>query len=125
MPQTIVRGYLVMGVAALANIGLNLFFPPMLPWSVVPIFIYTFGMSLAMPCLTLLALDPFPAQRGLAASCQMFLQSMTNGLVAGLLAPALWVSTRSLAFGMGALMLLGSGSTWMLRRLSCQRNPEN
>ena len=122
MPQTIVRGYLVMGVAALANIGLNLFFPPMLPWSVVPIFIYTFGMSLSMPCLTLLALDPFPAQRGLAASCQMFLQSMTNGLVAGLLAPALWGSTRSLAFGMGALMLMGTASTWVLYRLSRRRN---
>ena len=116
MPQTIVRGYLVMGAAALANIGLNLLLPPMLPWSVVPIFFYTFGMSLAMPCLTLMALDPFPAQRGLAASCQMFLQSMANGLIAGLLAPALWGSTLSMALGMGALMLLGSVSTWLLYR---------
>jgi len=116
--QTVIRGYVVMGVAALANIGLNLWLPPMLPWSVVPILIYTFGMSLAMPCLTLLALDPFPQQRGLAASCQMFLQSMTNGLVAGMLAPALWVSTRDMAFGMGSLMLLGSVSTWLLYRLA-------
>ena len=118
MQQTIVRGYLVMGVAVIANISLNLWLPPMLPWSVVPIFIYTFGMSLAMPCLTLMALDPFPEQRGLAASCQMFLQSMANGLVAGMLAPALWVSTRSMAFGMGALMLLGSASTGLLYWLS-------
>lgn len=116
MPQTIVRGYLVMGAAALGNIALNLLLPPMLPWSVVPIFFYTFGMSLAMPCLTLMALDPFPAQRGLAASCQMFLQSMANGLIAGLLAPALWGSTFSMALGMGALMLLGSVSTWLLHR---------
>ena len=78
-------------------------------------------MSLAMPCLTLLALDPFPAQRGLAASCQMFLQSMTNGLVAGLLAPALWGSTRGLAFGMGTLMLMGTASTWFLLRFSHSR----
>lgn len=55
----------------------------------LPIFIYTLGMSLAMPCLTLFALDPFPDQRGLAASCQTFLQSGFNGLVAALLAPAL------------------------------------
>ena len=116
MQQTIVRGYLVMGAAALANVGLNLWLPPMLPWSVVPIFVYTFGMSLSMPCLTLQALDPFPDQRGLAASCQMFLQSMINGLVAGLLAPALWGATRNLAFGMGSLMLLGSASTWLLQR---------
>lgn len=125
MAQTIVRGYLVMGAAALANIVLNLLLPPMLPWSVVPIFFYTFGMSLAMPCLTLMALDPFPAQRGLAASCQMFLQSMANGLIAGLLAPALWVSTRSMAFGMGALMLLGSVSTWLLHRPGVRKTRES
>ena len=119
--QTILRGYLVMGVAALANIALNLWLPPALPWSVMPIFVYTFGMSLAMPCLTLLALDPFPNQRGLAASCQMCLQAGTNGLVAGVLAPALWGSTRTLAFGMGALMLLGACSAYAHRRLT--RNP--
>ena len=116
--QTILRGYLVMGVAALANISLNLWLPPALPWSVMPIFVYTFGMSLAMPCLTLLALDPFPNQRGLAASCQMCLQAGTNGLVAGVLAPALWGSTRTLAFGMGALMLLGACSAYAHRRLT-------
>ena len=116
--QTILRGYLVMGVAALANVALNLWLPPALPWSVMPIFLYTFGMSLAMPCLTLLALDPFPEQRGLAASCQMCLQAGTNGLVAGVLAPALWGSTRTLAFGMGALMLLGASSAYAHHRLT-------
>ena len=39
-----------------------------------------------MPSLTLLALDRFPAQRGLAASCQMFLQSMNNSVLAGVIA---------------------------------------
>ena len=116
--QTVVRGYLVMGAAALVNVALNLWLPPALPWSVMPIFVYTFGMSLAMPCLTLLALDPFPEQRGLAASCQMCLQAGPNGLVAGVLAPALWGSTRTLALGMGTLMLLGAGSAYMPRRLT-------
>jgi DHA1 family bicyclomycin/chloramphenicol resistance-like MFS transporter len=121
--QMIVRGYLVMGAAALGNIGLNLFFPPMLPWSVLPIFVYTFGMSLSMPCLTLMAIEPFPEQRGLAASCQMFLQSASNGAVAGMLAPALWGSTRTLAFGMGVLMLLGATSAWLHQRLSRPKQP--
>ncbi len=116
--QTIASGYAVMGSAALLNIAINLLLPPMLPWSVVPIFIYTFGMSLAVPCLTLLALDPFPAQRGLAASCQMFLQSGFNGLVAGVLAPLLWGSPRNLAFGMGALMVSGALCAWMHDRLT-------
>jgi DHA1 family bicyclomycin/chloramphenicol resistance-like MFS transporter len=119
--QTIVCGYWVMGSAALINIGLNLWLPPLLPWSIAPIFVYTFGMSMAIPCLTLLALDPFPNQRGLAASCQMFLQAGFNGLVAGVIAPLLWNSTRTLAFGMGVLMLIGGTSAWLHHRLTGQQ----
>ena len=106
--QTIARGYAVMSVAVIGNIGLNIALPPGLPWSVAPLFVYTLGMSLAMPSLTLLALDPFPEQRGLAASCQTFFQSGFNSLAAALLAPALWGSTLTLALGMAALMGLGS-----------------
>ena len=84
----------------------------------LPIFCYTFGMSLAMPCLTLMALDQFPAQRGLAASCQMFLQASINSLAAGVLAPLLWDSTRTLALGMLALMLLGLGCVLLHLRLT-------
>jgi len=106
--RTIALGYLVMSCAALSNIGINLALPPGLPLSVAPLFVYTLGMSLAMPSLTLLALDPFPAQRGLAASCQTFFQSGFNSLVAALIAPALWGSTLSLALGMAGLMGLGA-----------------
>ncbi len=105
--RTIALGYLIMIVAAIFNLSLNLALPPALPWSVMPIFVYTFGMSLAMPCLTIMALDPFPAQRGLAASCQTFFQSGFNSLVAALIAPALWGSTLSLSLGMASLMALG------------------
>lgn len=106
--RTIALGYAVMFAAATANLTLNLALPPALPWSVMPIFLYTLGMALAMPCLTILALDPFPDQRGLAASCQTFLQSGFNSLAAALIAPALWGSTLSLASGMAALLFLGS-----------------
>jgi DHA1 family bicyclomycin/chloramphenicol resistance-like MFS transporter len=107
LSRSIALGYAVMITAASLNIGLNLALPPGLPWSVLPLFVYTSGMALAMPCLTILALDPFPEQRGLAASCQTFLQSAFNGVAAALIAPALWASTLSLALGMGGLMLLG------------------
>lgn len=114
--QTIMRGYLIMGTAALCNLALNLTLPPALPWSVLPIFVYTFGMSVAMPSLTLLSLDPFPQQRGLAASCQMFLQSGFNGLLAGVIAPLLWGSTLTLALGMGGMMLFGGAAAWLHSR---------
>lgn len=105
--RCIALGYTVMGMAALSNLALNLAVAPSLPWAVLPLFFYTFGMSLAMPCLTLFALDPFAAQRGLAASCQTFLQSGFNSIAAGIIAPLLWGSTLSLAWGMGGVMLLG------------------
>lgn len=106
--RTIVLGYAVMTLAVLANLLINLLMAPGLPWSVLPLFGFTLGMALQMPCLTLMALDLFPEQRGLAASCQMFIQSAGNTLVAGILAPLLDGSTLQLAFGMAALMLLGA-----------------
>ena len=105
--RTIALGYLLMAIAALANLGLNLALPPALPWRVLPVFVYTLGMSLTMPCLSILALDPFPAQRGLAASCQSFFQSSFNTVIAALIAPALWASTLSLAWGMAGMMAIG------------------
>ena len=113
---TITLGYGLMLGAATLNVGLNLTLPPGLPWSVMPLFLYTTGMSLTMPCLTILALDPFPEQRGLAASCQTFFQSSSNSLGAALIAPALWGSTLSLAFGMAGLLVLGGLAALAHRR---------
>lgn len=107
LPRNIALGYGVIGLGVAVNVGLNLALPPALPQSVLPIFVYTLGMSIAMPCLTLLALDPFAQQRGLAASCQTFFQSGFNSLTAGIIAPLLWGSTLTMAFGMAGLMLLG------------------
>ena len=105
--RTIALGYAVMGGAAIVNLGINLTLSPALPWSVLPLFPYTLGMALAMPSLTILALDPFPAQRGLAASCQTFFQSGFNSLAAALIVPMLWGATLTLALGMAGLMILG------------------
>ena len=115
--RTIAAGYLAMGSAAALNLIINLTLPPGIPWSVTPIFFYTLGMAIAMPSLTLIALDPYAAQRGLAASCQTFLQAGFNAIVAALIAPALWGSTLSLALGMGGLMALGGISAWQYQRL--------
>jgi DHA1 family bicyclomycin/chloramphenicol resistance-like MFS transporter len=115
--RTILLGYMVMGGAAAFNLIINLALPPGLPWSVMPIFVYTTGMSLSMPSLTLFALDPFPAQRGLAASCQTFFQSGFNSISAALIAPALWGSTLTMALGMAGLLLTGGIAALLHQRL--------
>ena len=109
--QCIGRGYVVMAAAVLFNVTISTALPPGVPWNVLPLFVYTTGMALAMSALTLLALDPFRHERGLAASCQTFLQSGANGLVAGLVAPLLWDSTRTLAFGMAGFACAGALAT--------------
>lgn len=119
--QTIFRGYCVMGVAATINLGINFLFPPGLPWSVAPIFLYTTGMALATPSLTLMALDLFPAQRGLAASCQTAMQSGINALSAGLVAPLLWATPRSLAAGMLGILACGTAAALIHRTLGQRR----
>lgn len=114
--QTVSAAYLVMAGSAALNIMLNVGGTPSLPWSVVPIFGFTVGMSLAMPSLTIQALDLFPEQRGLAASCQAFVQAACNALAAGVVAPVVLGSTTTLALGMGGLMLLGAWATLVRQR---------
>ena len=116
--QTLMRAYLVMGLAALLNLAISFGLPPGLPWSVLPIMVYSLGLSLALPSLTLLSLDLFPAQRGMTSSCQMFLQSMFNSLLAGVIVPILWGSTRFLALGMTGLFLLGALASGLYLRRS-------
>ncbi|BAL26690.1 multidrug effflux MFS transporter [Azoarcus sp. KH32C] len=105
--RTIVTGFTVMATAAVLNLLVSGLLVPGLPWSVVPIVIYTFGMALAMPSLTLLALDLFPARRGLASSCQSFLQVGVNSVTAGGLAPLCWSTPLMLAAGMAGFLALG------------------
>jgi len=108
--QTVGWAYGIMTIAALGNVALNLLVPPGLPWSVAPIFVYFTGSALAMPSLTLMALDLFPEQRGLAASCQNFVQTAGNAIATALIAPLVWGSTLTLAIGMAVMLAVGLGA---------------
>ena len=85
--RTVLLGYVGMILAALANLVFHTLHSPQLPWSVAPLFFYAFGMALASPSLVLFGLDIFPAQKGLAASCQAFIITGVNALTAGVLSP--------------------------------------
>ena len=105
--KTIRAGYSVMMLAVLLNLAYSTFFAPAIPWSIIPIFIYAIGSSMAYPSLTLLVMDLFPWRRGMATSLSAFVGGIINALVAGLLSPALSHSPLWLAVGMGAMMLSG------------------
>lgn len=103
-------GYVLMVGAALANTAGHQLGSPALPWSVLPLFFYALGMSVAAPGITLIVLDLFPATRGIAASCQSFLQTLLAAVVAGLISPLLshslaWLSAGQLVFALLGLML--------------------
>jgi len=100
-------GFALMAGAAAANLLVSALVAPGVPWSVLPIAVYTLGMALAMPSLTLLALDLFPARRGLASSCLSFLHVGLNVITAGALVPLLWGSPLTLAAGMAGFLSLG------------------
>ena len=99
------RGFALMAAAVLLNIFLRQLDLPALPWAILPLPLYTLGMAVVMPGLTLLALNRFPARRGLGSSCQGFIHTGGNTLSAGLLVPLLWGSLNTMAIGMAGLLL--------------------
>ncbi len=98
-------GFGVMGAAALCNVAYTALFAPALPWAVLPLMLYAFGMNIAAPGITVTALALFPESRGLAASLQAFVQTLILAVVSGFLAPLLYDSAFKLACGVLAALL--------------------
>ncbi|QEL63547.1 MFS transporter, DHA1 family, multidrug resistance protein [Oryzomicrobium terrae] len=105
--QLLTLAMTVMGAATLLNLAVCLWLPPGVPQNVLAIGLYTVGMSVSMPVLTLLALDIFPTQRGLAASVQSFVQSAINSLASIAFVPFLWAAPLHLTWGQGTMFLAG------------------
>lgn len=106
-------GFAVMIGAGIINVAYNLYFTAAVPWAVLPLFIYSFGLSLSMTPITLMALEYFPNNSGLASSMQSFIQMLLFALVSGLVAPLLFDSALNLAWGvLGSLVV--SLAAWLL-----------
>jgi DHA1 family bicyclomycin/chloramphenicol resistance-like MFS transporter len=54
---------------------------------VAPVALYAFSVALMMPNVTVMALDCFPRNRGMASAVQAFVQMSNNALVAGIVVP--------------------------------------
>ncbi|MFT4249508.1 MAG: multidrug effflux MFS transporter [Pseudomonas sp.] len=114
-------GFICCGLSALTNVGYNLAVEQVaVPWALLPIFLGGVGMALIFPVLSLLVLDMYPAQRGLASSLQSFTQLMVNALVAGMLSPLLSDTPLHLALGAAGFSLSG-WLFWRWDRRVCRR----
>ncbi|MFZ0531236.1 MAG: multidrug effflux MFS transporter [Propionicimonas sp.] len=111
-------GYVISVVAGVVNLALALFpATQQLPWPIIALPAYTFGIALAFPILTLAMLDLFPQARGAASSVQSFVSLVANALIAGALAPAVAFSLPSLAATALGLTVIG----WLLWRRHLSR----
>lgn len=116
-------GYTISLVGALANLALaSVPATRGLPWSVAALPVFTFGVAIAFPILTLAMLDQFPDARGAASSVQSFFSLVANALTAALVAPILATSLQS--FALGALVaLLVAWALWQWHLVATRREP--
>lgn len=105
---TIGFGQAMMVLGTVINLAYTARFEAAVPWAVLPAMLYTFGVALALPAMSVIVQGLFPTMRGLAASLQGFVQMMVFALVAGVLAPLVFGSAFKYALGMagGAVLNL-------------------
>jgi len=101
-------GLWVAGAGAALNIAYSGMFPASVPWALVPLFVFSFGASLAMPAMTSIAQSKTVTGVGLRAGLQNFVQLLLFALIAGVVAPMVFNSALYLALGMGAAVLLAA-----------------
>lgn len=115
-------GLIIMASGTVINVLYNLFWQATVPWAVLPITVYSLGMSLALPGMTVMVLSIFPHMRGLASSLQSSAQMTIFATVSGLVAPLLFHSALLLALGMMASAALSIGC-WTFSRQIAHRQP--
>ena len=99
--------YIWMAAIALLNVTVCFFLPTNAIYNILPIALFNVGMALAMPILSLAALDRHPKIRGTAASGQAFIQMLLSTVSAGIIVPLVWFSPLGLAAAMAVYLAIG------------------
>ena len=110
----------IMLISAVMHVLLAVFLDTALINIVIPMMAYAFGIGIAIPAFTVMALDCFPQNRGTAAALQSFMQMMANAIVASLVVPM--VNHSLIAF---TLAQLGFITVAALLWLKVVRTPLN
>lgn len=104
--------YVWMTAVALLNLAICFTVPADPIYNILPIALFNIGMALAMPILSLAALDRFPKIRGTAASGQVFIQMALSTVSAGLVVPLAWYAPSGLALAMAGYLIVGWLAVW-------------
>ena len=113
--QKVVKvAYLWMAAMVILNVLVCYILPTRPLYNILPIALFNIGMALAMPILSLVALDRHPKIRGTAASGQAFIQMMLSTVSAGLIVPLVWYAPSGLALAMAGYLIFG----WLMIRKS-------
>lgn len=118
--QKVVKvAYAWMAAMVLLNLVVCFTMPTNAVYNIVPVALFNIGMALAMPILSLAALDRHPKIRGTAASGQAFIQMLLSTVSAGLIVPLVWYAPSGLAIAMAGYLIFG----WlMIKRANIWRS---
>ncbi len=103
-----------MFLVIMLNLMICQFLPIYWAYNIFPVAFFNVGMALAMPVLSIAALDRHPKIRGTSASGQAFIQMFLSTVSAGLIVPFVWYAPAGLAWAMAVYWMLG----WLVIRQS-------
>jgi len=115
LPRLLRIGFVIMAAATLYNLIVSWLAPSNFYYYLPYFFVYTLGMSLVQPTITLLGLDCLPERRGTASSIQLFTQTGFNALLAAVIAPFVWGSPLHLAMSAASMLALSLIGIYFLR----------
>jgi MFS transporter, DHA1 family, multidrug resistance protein len=117
--KTVNLGFVVMVVAVLINVSYNYFTTRMtVPWAVLPLTLFNIGLQFTLPIVSILVMDIFPANRGLASSLQASISVLMMGVVAGTLSAMVSHSGLLMALSASALMSAGFFCWWCYKHIA-------
>ena len=118
--------YLLMGGSCLANLAyVAAAGRPALPWAVILPGVFTCGLAMSVPAMTLRILARVPQLSGTAASVLGFMQMLTFSLVSGWCVPLVYGQPLRLALAMLACVAASAlGWAWLHRKPQPLANAE-
>jgi len=104
--RTVTLALMLVSVGAVLNVIQAFWLPQQIFSSIFPLVLYSAGIGIVMPVMTVLTLDCFPQNRGAASAVQGSTQMMGNALIASIAVPLLSVQPEWMALGQLLLLVI-------------------